>query len=561
MASVLLAASIERCFVSRMRDFSEGPRTAETSSRTREICHQDGLRGLDGGLQQEKEEEDKGYCSGEGEGGAAGGGRGSDPNLHPGWRRGSNDPTLPPGWRPKSEDPAATGASAGNAPAAGRGRTVKRKVRRGGGGAGAATASITILNQNVCGWNCKKASFPAIVDKLEPDICTWQETGLTGNNQMKLKGYHPSLRNRKNNKAMGGVCTAVRNNLKPHTVKIKEGADEDEYLVTRLDNVKPALNIVNVYGGQESRMDNQDILESWGGLKSELEEIKERDESVILLGDLNRAIGAGKQGVPDNHQKVSYGGQLVRELLETDEYVLLNSSPQAEGDPWTWVSRANSKVKSFNNLVIVSADLVPYVSSLVVDIRKEYSLYRVRKVKDKMKLIPSDHFPLVIKLKNLLTRLVKREQESTWNLNKPEGWKKFRELQKGVKEKSDSIIADKSLSIEMVDKKLEKIQTKIKFQSFGKTKPMTDTLKKRRMENKRISASRLADEEGQMKEILNKQNEAIEEAINKIKSGKFGRQVSVFKMKEIIGGSKNQSKKLMQCSIQRQERRLCLWKK
>ena len=83
-----------------------------------------------------------------------------------------------------------------------------------------------------------------------------------------------------------------------------------------------------------------------------------------------------------------------------------------------------------------------------------------------------------------------------------------------------------------------KIQTKIKFQSFGKTKPMTDTLKKRRMENKRISASRLADEEGQMKEILNKQNEAIEEAINKIKSGKFGRQVSVFKMKEIIGGSK-----------------------
>ena len=90
----------------------------------------------------------------------------------------------------------------------------------------------------------------------------------------------------------------------------------------------------------------------------------------------------------------------------------------------------------------------------------------------------------------------------------------------------------------MVDKKLEKIQTKIKFQSFGKTKPMTDTLKIQRMENKRISASRLADEEGQMKEILNKQNEAIEEAINKIKSGKFGRQVSVFKMKEIIGGSK-----------------------
>ena len=59
---------------------------------------------------------------------------------------------------------------------------------------------------------------------------------------------------------MGGVCTAIRNNLKPHAVNIKEGKDEDEYLVTRLDNVKPALNIVNVYGGQESRMDNKVIL-------------------------------------------------------------------------------------------------------------------------------------------------------------------------------------------------------------------------------------------------------------------------------------------------------------
>ena len=48
----------------------------------------------------------------------------------------------------------------------------------------------------------------------------------------------------------------------------------------------------------------------------------------------------------------------------------------------------------------------------------------------------------------------------------------------------------------------------------------------------------MADEESPKREILKKQNEFIEEAINKIKSRKFGRQVSVFKMKEIIAGSK-----------------------
>ena len=43
----------------------------------------------------------------------------------------------------------------------------------------------------------KKASMPNILDKLKPDVCAWQETGLTGRNQIKLKGYHCSLRNRK----------------------------------------------------------------------------------------------------------------------------------------------------------------------------------------------------------------------------------------------------------------------------------------------------------------------------------------------------------------------------
>ena len=97
------------------------------------------------------------------------------------------------------------------------------------------------------------------------------------------------------------MCTAVKNDLKPHTVEISEGIDEDEYLVTRIDKVRPAINIINVYGGQESRMEKPEVLESWGRLKNELDEIKQRDESVIFLGDLNRAIGAGDQGVPENH--------------------------------------------------------------------------------------------------------------------------------------------------------------------------------------------------------------------------------------------------------------------
>ena len=141
-------------------------------------------------------------------------------------------------------------------------------------------------------------------------------------------------------------------------------------------------------------------------------------------------------------------------------------------------------------------------------------------------------------LKNLTTNRIKREQASHWNLNKVKGWEKFKELQSHVKDKTDRIICDKTLTIDEVDEKIDKIQTKIKFQSFGKTKPMTANSRKQRMEGQHISPRGMEDEEEMKNLILKKQNDLIEESINKIKSKRYGRQISVFKMKDIIAGSK-----------------------
>ena len=204
----------------------------------------------------------------------------------------------------------------------------------------------------------------------------------------------------------------MRNNLKPHMVRVKEGDDKDEFLIIRLDHVKPAINIVNVYGGQESRMDDQEVLENWGRIKVELDKIKERNESCVILGDFNRAIGCDKLGIPGNHPRVSFGGHLVRELLEDQEYIMLNSSQKAEGGPWTWVSRADSKIKSCIDFVIVTADLFQYVTSMVVDTEKKFAPVRVRTKKGKMRLIPPDHNPIIIKFENLPTSWIRREQVS-----------------------------------------------------------------------------------------------------------------------------------------------------
>ena len=220
------------------------------------------------------------------------------------------------------------------------------------------------------------------MEKLEPDVCTWQETGLTGNNQMKIKGYHASVRNRKNFKKMGGVATAVKNSINKNAVKIKEGEKDDEYMITRLGHTNPAINIINVYGGIEERMEDQEVIENWGRLKRDLEDIQSRNESMIMLGDFNRAIGAGEQGVEGNKPKVSKGGKLIRELLEEGEYILANNSKKASGGPWTLVCRGDGNVKSCLDLVIISADLEPFLHSLEIDTKFEFGPARVRKVQN-----------------------------------------------------------------------------------------------------------------------------------------------------------------------------------
>ena len=100
----------------------------------------------------------------------------------------------------------------------------------------------------------------------------------------------------------------------------------------------PPLNIINVYVQQECRdmkKVKERFLASWIKIKKEFCLIAIRGESVILFGDLNRAVGYDRLGVCGNKKKVSFGGQLVRDLLDTKEYVIFNNLERTLGGPWT----------------------------------------------------------------------------------------------------------------------------------------------------------------------------------------------------------------------------------
>ena len=125
---------------------------------------------------------------------------------------------------------------------------------------------------------------------------TINEVGLRKDKRVSLQGYNCYTRNRKTNEKMGGVATAVIDDEKTTTLKMIEGENKDEFIVTRHGQFQRAINIINYYGEQESRTDKIEIEEKWARLTKVLKDIEDREEEAIFLGDFNKMVGNGQSG-------------------------------------------------------------------------------------------------------------------------------------------------------------------------------------------------------------------------------------------------------------------------
>ena len=257
----------------------------------------------------------------------------------------------------------------------------------------------------------------------------------------------------------------------------------------------------------------------------------------MLVGDYNRAIGNGILGVAGNHPHVSFGGELIRELLEDDHYILLNNSTVAEGGPWTWQSRADQRVKSCLDLCVMSVNLVSYATKMLVDSQMKFCPKKVMMTRGRTNVIRSDHYPIIIHLEGIPRANVKVLKECWWNLKKPGGWEIYKFAMEKTSEKMDTIIDDKSMFIEEVMTKVDAIMDNVKFKAFGKTQPMTKKSAQRRLEL-RLAAAQGMDSEENVRELMRRQYEQLKDEINKLKENKYGRITNVFKMREIVAGPK-----------------------
>ena len=148
--------------------------------------------------------------------------------------------------------------------------------------------------------------------------------------------------------------------------------------------------MINIYGSQECRTGRDRVQENWGNVLQEVSKIESKGELIVLIGDLNRHVGDIIEG--NENDKVSFGGQQIKDLIDTGKYTLVNASKKVIGGPFTRYDPSdpdNDDKKSVLSLCIVSNELFAYVDTLTIDKEKQFTPFRTI---SKNNVIYTDHY-------------------------------------------------------------------------------------------------------------------------------------------------------------------------
>ena len=388
---------------------------------------------------------------------------------------------------------------------------------------------------NPRGWTSKRAAILQLIDSEKPDYVNINETQLRGNNKVVIRGYKCFSKNRED-RAGGGICSAVVGSLKEQAVRVAEGGVEDEWQAVRLDHINPAITIFNVYGEQEGRTSKEEVMARWSRLLKDLEEARARGDHVLVAGDLNKQVGNDRLGVAGNHPEVSAGGHLIRDLLDSGDWALVNNlEEKVEGGPFTREDPATGHLSCLD-LWVCTTSLIPHIKILTIDKERRLTMARPVRRRGSWQLVHSDHFAMILSLQNLPTRRrgEERKKDTVWNLKKKDGWEKYKFLTKKMSEKIKAVVQDETLDMEEVMEKVEKIDNRIKFNAFGKTS------KKVTVSRKEDPKKDWADDTEKAKELIEKQSEIVEKEVERIRQKGGGKINQIHRLAKEMKGAKEE---------------------
>ena len=217
------------------------------------------------------------------------------------------------------------------------------------------------MGTNSAGLKAKKDSFLNNIQVFNfPSCITIQETKLRNCGNFKLNNYQVFEKRRTG--LGGGLLTAIDQNLDP--VLIQSANDDCEVLVVQCQVGSQNIRIINGYGPQEDEPLNK-RLTFWQAMEQEVVSAKNANCMVLIEFDANAKLGY--ELIKDDPNQISENGRLLKDVIQRETLVLLNSSPLCQGVVTRHRVTKNSEEKSVIDFIITCEKLAAFLENMVID--------------------------------------------------------------------------------------------------------------------------------------------------------------------------------------------------
>ena len=177
-----------------------------------------------------------------------------------------------------------------------------------------------------------------------------------------------------------------------------------------------------MYAPQESRTLVSELTKMYNLIEEQVDKGKERQQKIMVVGDLNCKIGKVIKG---NSENVSKGGRLLMKLVEKMDMEIINGHPKCKG-LWT---RVEDETKSVLDYVIINKDHVESVEEMKIDEEREITPYSKGSIEGERTY--TDHNTIIINNMNWrITSIRKSKERLVMNEKSKRNFKKATE--KGI---------------------------------------------------------------------------------------------------------------------------------
>ena len=282
---------------------------------------------------------------------------------------------------------------------------------------------LRLLGVNAGGLRPKLMTFQKVISDLQPAVFFIEETKYKDSGKFKLANYVIFELVRQSRDGGGWLSLGCVKDLQP--VWLREGDDMVEALSISISLKTMSIRCCVAYGCQENdAVERKEAF--WRYLEQDVLLASNSGSGFILHFDGN--LWAGSDIIPGDPRPQNRNGKLFQEFLERNPHLsVVNALPECEGLITRSRYRNGKWEKSVLDFFVICNRVLPYLTKMVVDERKQHILTNYQNLKTGGKVVDTDHCTEYIDL-DMEIISQKPERREIFNFKEKEGQLKFKTI-------------------------------------------------------------------------------------------------------------------------------------